>query len=64
MKIKINNEVRELAEGISLASLLSDMPMEGTATALNGQFVPKEARVSTILQDGDEVTIISAAYGG
>ena len=40
------------------------MPAEGTATALNGNFVKRELRPTTILQEGDEVVIISAAYGG
>lgn len=64
MKIIVNNLPREIADGSSIADLLADMPAEGTATALNGNFVKRELRPTTILQEGDEVVIISAAYGG
>lgn len=64
MKIKVNNELRDIVEGSSLADILKEIPQTGTATALNGIFVPKDAREATILRDGDELTIISAAYGG
>lgn len=64
MKIKVNNEFQDIAEGSSLADLLSGVPQSGTATSLNGRFIPKDTRAATILQDADEVTIISAAYGG
>lgn len=64
MKIKVNNELRDIVEGSSLADILKEIPQAGTATALNGIFVPKDAREATILRDGDELTIISAAYGG
>lgn len=64
MKIKVNCEYQEIAEGLSLADLLSDMTQGGAATALNGRFIPKDSRSSAFLNEGDEVTIISAAYGG
>lgn len=64
MKIKVNNELREIVEGSSLADILKEIPQAGTATALNGRFVPNDTREATILRNGDEVTIISAAFGG
>lgn len=64
MKIKINNEIREVMNGASIADILTDIQQSGTATALNGNFIAKDARAKTILKEGDEVTIISAAYGG
>lgn len=64
MKIKVNNEICEVMNGASIADILTDIQQSGTATALNGNFITKDARAQTILKEGDEVTIISAAYGG
>lgn len=64
MKIKINNDLREVADGVTLTDLLADIPHEGMATAVNGRFVALGARDATLLEEGDEVTVISAAYGG
>lgn len=64
MKVNVNNQPRDIAEGSTLAVLLNDIPEEGTATALNGRFISREARSATILHEGDEVVIIRAAYGG
>ena len=64
MKINVNNQPRDVAEGSSLADLLEGIPEEGTATALNGKFISRNTRQTTILRDGDEVVVIRAAYGG
>lgn len=64
MKIIVNNQPLDIAEGSSIADILDGKPSEGIATALNGIYVNREARQNTLLQEGDEVVIISAAYGG
>ena len=64
MKINVNKQPRDIAEGSTIADLLKDIPEEGTATALNGRFISREARQTAILREGDEVVVISAAYGG
>ena len=64
MKINVNDQPRDIREGSTIADLLTDIPEEGTATALNGRFISRDARQTAILHEGDEVTIISAAYGG
>ncbi len=64
MKIYINNQPRDIAKDSSIADLLTDFSSEGVATALNGKFVSREARHITVLKEGDQVVIISAAYGG
>ena len=64
MKINVNNQPRDIAEGSTIADLLKDIPEEGTATALNGRFISRDARQTAILREGDEVVVISAAYGG
>jgi sulfur carrier protein len=42
---------------------LSDDP-ESVATALNGEFIPKTLRMSTLLNDGDQLEIIAPLEGG
>ncbi|MDE6290769.1 MAG: sulfur carrier protein ThiS [Muribaculaceae bacterium] len=64
MKINVNDQPREIGEGSTIADLLKDIPEEGTATALNGRFISQDVRQTAILREGDEVIIISAAYGG
>ena len=64
MKVNVNNQPRDIAEGATLADLLKGIQEEGTATALNGRFISREARRAAILREGDEVVVISAAYGG
>ena len=64
MKVNVNNQPRDIAEGSSIADLLKDIPEEGTATALNGRFISRDARQTAILREGDEVVVIKAAYGG
>ena len=34
------------------------------ATAVNGDFVPREARAATLLADGDKVEIVAPRQGG
>ena len=37
---------------------------EAVATALNGLFVPKSLRQTTLLSDGDQIEIIAPIEGG
>ena len=64
MKINVNNHPRDIADGSTIADLLKGIPEEGTATALNGSFISRDARHTAILREGDEVVVIRAAYGG
>ena len=65
MKIIVNAEPREIA-GPDLASALEQLGMQGpaVATALNGNFVPREARASTLLTDGDRLEVVAPMQGG
>lgn len=65
MKILINNQetstvsvtVQQLASELSL-------PDRGVALAVNNRIVPRTSWNSTSLNEGDNVTIIKAAFGG
>jgi sulfur carrier protein len=58
--IKISEEFSTVA-AVCLA--LSDDP-ESVATALNGEFIPKSLRASTLLNAGDELEIVAPLEGG
>ena len=53
-------------EGLSAAALLAEngQPEDRVATALNGEFLPRDARACTLLQPGDELTVFRAIVGG
>jgi sulfur carrier protein len=57
---RIKTEVRTLAE------LVAGQGFEATAvaTAVNGAFVPREARAATQLAIGDSVEIVAPRQGG
>lgn len=65
MEILINNEkkqteatnVRELAAALAL-------PERGVAIAINNSIVTRDKWETTAINEGDNVTIIKAAFGG
>lgn len=65
MKILINNQ-ETLTEVTSVAMLAAELalPERGVALAVNNRIVPRTAWAETALNEGDNVTIIKAAFGG
>lgn len=65
MKILINNQ-ETLTEVTSVAMLAAELalPERGVALAVNNRIVPRSAWAETALNEGDNVTIIKAAFGG
>lgn len=64
--ISLNGEPRELPDGSTLAQLVAtlvDSP-SALATAVNQQFVAREARADYRLQDGDAVFTFQPITGG
>ncbi len=64
--LRLNGQTLATAAGATLADLLAlrgEDPM-ALATAVNGVFVPRELRVRTALQTGDDVTFFKAITGG
>lgn len=63
--IKINREekVTEAATVQQLAQELA-LPERGVALAVNNRIITRSAWEETPLQEGDDVTIIKAAFGG
>ena len=65
MNLIVNAQPREVT-ATTLANALSELGFTGPAiaTALNGQFVPREARDATALQNGDRLEVLAPMQGG
>jgi len=63
--VLVNGERTETG-AVSLAELVAQLGhgQEAVATALNGDFVPRQARASTPLRAGDKVEIVAPRQGG
>ena len=66
MKITVNGEEREVAEGITVAHLLAELgtSLRGTAVEVNKRVVFRQEHESTQLHEGDRVEIITMVGGG
>ncbi|MCC8119175.1 MAG: sulfur carrier protein ThiS [Bacteroidales bacterium] len=66
MNIKVNDKEMQVADGLKLAQLLAQLqvPEKGTAVAINDTLAKKDTWAERQLLPGDNVLIISAAYGG
>ena len=64
--LTFNDLARPCPEGLTLASLLTEhgVNAEQVATAVNGLFVPRTQRDTTLLQPGDTVLTFQAIVGG
>jgi sulfur carrier protein len=65
MKIRVNGETRDVAASTLEALLIElDYGDGPQATALNHEFVRKEARAETRLRENDCVEIVTPRQGG
>ncbi|NKZ06222.1 sulfur carrier protein ThiS [Actinomadura latina] len=66
MKVTVNGEPRELAEGASVAAAVASVSTAGTgvAAALNDEVVRRSAWETTALRDGDRLEVLTAVQGG
>jgi sulfur carrier protein len=64
--ITLNGEARSVPPGQTLADLIAqlDSPPQALATAVNGEFVPRDARAGRQLNDGDAVFTFQPITGG
>lgn len=65
-QVMLNGEARELHDGATLADLIASLTEQpkSLATAVNGEFVPRDARAHTPLREGDAVFTFQAITGG
>lgn len=66
MEIIVNGQKRQLVDGLTVRQLMDEMqtPVQGTAVAVNGKVAKRTDWDGFILKEGDEILVISAAYGG
>ena len=65
-QITINGAPRALQAGETLADVVAALgqPPQSLATAVNGEFVPRSARGTLQLRDGDAVFTFQPIQGG
>lgn len=65
MRIVLNGEAKEV-QAATLAQLCAELGLDGprVATALNGDFVARDARAESPLNEGDAVEILAPMQGG
>jgi sulfur carrier protein len=66
MRVTINGEARELADGITVEQLLTETTgsTRGSAVVVDGEVVPRSAWTEQPLRDGQTVELITAVQGG
>jgi sulfur carrier protein len=66
MKIHINGEEKEIIDGVNIAALLDVLEIRPgrVVVELNRAIIPREARESTSLKEGDVLEIVHFVGGG
>ncbi len=66
MEVIINGEPQQLAEALTVATLLAVRGMAGKRVAVerNGEIVPRGRHADTPLAEGDQIEIVVAVGGG
>ncbi|QWT39022.1 sulfur carrier protein ThiS [Dickeya dadantii] len=66
MKIRLNDDVIELQDGLTVAQLLGqlDRLQPGTALAINQTIIPRDIWTQHPLRDGDDILLFQAIAGG
>lgn len=66
MQITFNGEAREIAPQTSVATLLSQLEMipRYVAVEVNLQLVPRSKHAEHILNDGDQLEVVTLVGGG
>lgn len=65
-RITLNGEERSVVDGATLADLVATLAEQpaSLATAVNAEFVPREARAQLRLREGDAVFTFQPITGG
>jgi len=66
MKITVNGQPMDVADGLSVDELLIELRVKPayTAVALNREVTPKSSYATTYLRDGDRIEIVRPMGGG
>lgn len=65
-RVLVNGEAYDVEPGTTLEGLLDRLGFAppSVATAIDGQFVSRQQRVSRVLQEGDRITCFQPIVGG
>jgi thiamine biosynthesis protein ThiS len=66
MKVRVNGEEREIADGLNVARLLEELQIRPgrVVVELNRNIVSRETHASTQLKEGDTLEIVYFVGGG
>ena len=66
MQITVNGKAMEVADGVTVEELLSQLAVrrQYTAVARNREVIPKHSHSTTVLREGDWVEIVHPMQGG
>jgi sulfur carrier protein len=66
MKIQVNGQPREIANGASVSQLLAELGVKQphVAVELNLEVVPRAQHAATALRDGDRLEVVTLVGGG
>ena len=66
MKIRVNGEDKDIADGLSVAGLLDELQIRAgrVVVELNRDIVSRESHSSTLLKEGDALEIVHFVGGG
>ena len=66
MRIEVNGEAREVAQGATVASLLATLGLGGGPVAVerNLEIVPRAEHATTLLAVGDKLEVVHFVGGG
>ena len=66
MHIEVNGQPREVADGVTVAALLTELKVAQpqVAVELNLQVVPRARHAETVLHDGDRLEVVTLVGGG
>lgn len=66
MRVRLNGEDRDIADGTTVAALLDALGLrrDGIAVAVDRQVVPKGDHERLVLTDGAQIEVIRAVGGG
>lgn len=66
MQIRVNGELREVSAGTTIARLLTELQMQPRYLAVerNFQLVPRVCHGECLLEEGDQLEIVTLVGGG
>ena len=66
MRIRVNGEDKEIADGLSVAGLLDELQIRAgrVVVELNRDIVRRDVHASTLLKEGDSLEIVHFVGGG